>query len=349
MRQSCIRKAFGLVPDLPTDPTRLEVYDLFCGVGGFSCGAEAAGCRVAFACDADDDALTAHAANHPQATHRRLLLPADAIPFPTDGRRFHVHGSPPCPEFSPMKTRGRVRDARERAGSLIEWYMRTALASRATSWSMEQVAAKSVVAIVERVRAEFPKRVAYAKFDLRELGVPQTRTRLIAGTPELVARLLRLRSRARRRGVRDVVPNPRGTHLRNSKYWDHQTLRRNRHPDEPKYLYDRATGLSHSAPVSEPGPTVVTTGQLYWIDAANDGTVWTPLDVPELAALQTFPPRYKFPRAQRVARRLIGNAVPPLVATLLLGGEAPPPPPPLPARPSSSPSLLRPASSYPVW
>ena len=345
MRQGCIKRAFGLVPDTPIDPTRLEVYDLFCGAGGFSCGATAAGCRVAFACDADDDALTAHAANHPNATHRRLTLPADAIPFPTDGRRFHVHGSPPCPEFSPMKTRGRVRDARVRAGSLVEWYMRAALASGATSWSMEQVASESVVAIVERVRAEFPKRVAFAKFDLRDLGVPQTRTRLIAGTPELIARLMRLRSRARRRGVRDVVA-PRGTHLRNSNYWDRKTLRPNRQPGDSKYIYNRATGLSHSSPISEPGPTVVTTGQLYWLDAADHGAVWTKIDVPELAALQTFPPRYKFPKARRVARRLIGNAVPPLVATLLLGGEAPPPPPP--ARPTS-PSLLRPASSYLVW
>ena len=50
------------------------------------------------------------------------------------------------------------------------------------------------------------------EFDL--LGVPQTRVRLIAGTPALLVRLRQLRSSERRRGVCSVIREPRGTHVR---------------------------------------------------------------------------------------------------------------------------------------
>ena len=46
----------------------MEVYDLFCGAGGFSTGAVAAGAVVAYACDHDEDALATHRANHPNAS-----------------------------------------------------------------------------------------------------------------------------------------------------------------------------------------------------------------------------------------------------------------------------------------
>ena len=51
----------------------------------------------------------------------------------------------------------------------------------------------------------------------------------------------------------------------------------------------------------------------------------TNLCVAELAALQTFPSFYRFPPCSTLAKRQIGNAVPPLVAWLLLADEAPGP------------------------
>lgn len=66
-------------PDDPDDPdaASVQVYDLFCGAGGFSTGAVAAGCKVAFACDHSLDALVAHARNHPDTQHAMLSLPDD--------------------------------------------------------------------------------------------------------------------------------------------------------------------------------------------------------------------------------------------------------------------------------
>ena len=84
-----------LVTDEELDCKGVEVYDLFCGAGGFSTGAALAGCRIAFACDSDPVALSTHIINHPGAEHLQCTLPRDDLPLPTDGRRWHLHGSPP--------------------------------------------------------------------------------------------------------------------------------------------------------------------------------------------------------------------------------------------------------------
>ena len=54
MRQPSLHELLGIADQEAEErlPEGLEVYDLFCGAGGFSCGAVLAGYRVAFACDA---------------------------------------------------------------------------------------------------------------------------------------------------------------------------------------------------------------------------------------------------------------------------------------------------------
>lgn len=320
----------------------LACYDLFCGCGGWSTGAEEAGHRVVFACDAWDTALVTHAANHPNAQHRRAQLPCANLPFPTDGRRFHVHGSPPCTMFSSARTKEATSNELGRATDLVEWYLETALSSGATSWSMEQVPARPVLEIVERVRRAHRARMDYGVFNLYDLGVPQRRKRLIAGSPALVARLKRLVCHSRRRSVRDVLPQVRGTHIRSAKRWLRKDLRPNRQPGESKYVYTKTTDPffdSHS--VDGPGPVVTCNGSMQWVDKNLPKTqVLQQLYVGEFKALQTFPESYRLPRDRKEAYRLLGNAVPPLVARLMMGGAA------RPAR--ASPSLARPAS-VPVW
>lgn len=343
MRQPTLRHALGLTePSVPRgDDDQVEVYDLFCGAGGFTTGAVQAGCRVVYGCDWCTEALETYRRNHPGTRADCVALPG-TLPFPTDGRPFHVHGSPPCTRFAPTGWRYTTTETRETAGNLIDWYIQTALESGATSWSMEQVVHADVIAIVERHRRANPRRVAYEAFDFYELGVPQHRKRLIAGSPELVARLRRRCGAARRRGIIDWVPRPRGTHMRTCKNWDRRTVA----PDGT-VTYHKASLGTFLKPLSGPGPTILGHGNMHWITKHADGKHTRAVLRPfEQALLQTFPTDYKWPEKVRKANNQIGNAVPPLVATLLLGGEAPPPPPP--ARPTS-PSLLRPASSYLVW
>ena len=101
MRQLSLRASLGCDEERSAcmDNGTIEVWDLFCGAGGFSEGARAAGCRVAFACDSNEEAIKTHRRNHPETVHRCCELPCE-LPLPTDGRLFHLHGSPPCQRFS---------------------------------------------------------------------------------------------------------------------------------------------------------------------------------------------------------------------------------------------------------
>ncbi len=325
MRQPSLREVLGTAAQEREEglPEGLEVYDLFCGAGGFSCGAEFAGCRVAFACDACPLALETHKQNHPEATHLCAQLPGQ-LPLPTDGRPFHLHGSPPCQQFSTVNTSGGTREKHANASNLVEWYLDLALRSAATSWSMEQVSTNGVVQLVERMRQKHPMRIAYHIFDLDLLGVPQTRKRLIAGTPWLVARLVRTCSVTRRRAVNNVISTSYATHVRNSKGWDCQILRHIRKPGQSKYVYAQRPLVPESVrvrSVAQPGPTVTCNGDLRWTWWNKNGTVrMRRLSVQHCATLQTFPPSYKWPEKQERASLEIGNAVPPLVAELLLRG-----------------------------
>lgn len=304
----------------------LECYDFFCGCGGWSTGATQAGHRVVFACDNNEGALAAHAANHPDTTHLQasLPLPLGDLPFPTDGRKFHVHGSPPCQLFSKMKTTGSNRvTGRKHAIDLVRWYLETALASGCSSWSMEQVPSKIVLETVEEFRLKHRARMDYGVFDFYDLGVPQHRKRLLAGSPALIARLKRMRSHSRRRSVRDVLTAPRGTHIRHNLNWEKARLRHNRQPGESKYVYTKSENPMWGCfSIKGPAPTVVSSS-IYWAtDGDESRTAHTALTVEELAALQCYPDTYKFPKGKDKSQLLVGNSVPPLVARLMMGASA---------------------------
>lgn len=78
----------GDVSDASEHDNGLEVFDLYCGCGGFSEGAAEAGCRVVFACDSYELPIETHRLNHPLAEHWCEELPRADLPFPLDGRRL---------------------------------------------------------------------------------------------------------------------------------------------------------------------------------------------------------------------------------------------------------------------
>ena len=206
--------------------------------------------------------------------------------------------------------------------NILRWYIELVVSSRAESWSMEQVGSPKVIAELERARRRYPKRIAYAVFDFYDLGVPQTRKRLIVSTPDMLARLMRCSGAHRRRSIAQCVTNIKGTHIRNSRY--HLTYRR-RLPFESESkrkalnVYTKANATDSCLPVSGPGPTIMAGRYSGWWVTIVEGEVWRlGLSMQDIAELQTFPSDYAFPRAKAVATRLIGNAVPPLVAQLLL-------------------------------
>ena len=94
-------------------------------------------------------------------------------------------------------------EQRKHGLSLVRWYLRYALASNATTFSMEQVPAECVLKVVKKFKRRHPGKLDYCVVNCYDLGVPQTRKRLIAGTPALIDRLRR--RRAVRKSVADVI------------------------------------------------------------------------------------------------------------------------------------------------
>lgn len=316
---------------------KLEIYDFFAGAGGFSEGARQAGHAVTWMCDNNPLAIKTHADNHPKTEHvlAELPMPKTELPFPTEGRPFHCHFSPPCKLFSAINRYRPETGDRKLARDLVTWSLETALESDATSWSLEQVYTPKVVALVEAVRARHPGRVAYAEFDFEQLGVPQTRKRLLAGPPDLIAKMLRLAAPARRRSARSVLKQPRGRFIRYPKNWIRCIKKKGE-----KNVYVKADWGYACYPVTGPAPTVLAERNLNFVTPTETGYEHSALLPRELSILQTFPSSYKWPETKIVARSQIGNAVPPLVAKLMLSPEPT-------ARPVS-PSLRR-ARVESVW
>lgn len=302
-----------------------EVVDLFCGIGGFSTGAEMAGHRVVLAVDSNSVLLDAHAQNHPAPRCRHLCanLPlvdeAELLRLLPSGGRWHLHGSPPCQTLSTMAC---ARSSRPVEGGflLVEWFLDFAQRCGCATWSMEQVSNPDVHALLARRKRRQPLKFDFELVDAVEFGVPQHRRRLLAGPPALLASLRERREvrPERWRCVQDAIPRPPAPFLRNCLY---------RRPDP-------ATGELVDVPlehrirsVSKPAYTMLAYGHRRWCD--ERGTAVSPLTASQAALLQTFPSTYLLPRRKTDAKEGVGNAVPPLLAKALLlphGAHAAPAP-----------------------
>jgi site-specific DNA-cytosine methylase len=154
--------------------------------------------------------------------------------------------------------------------------------------------------------------------------VPQQRKRLLAGSPGLIARFKRLQTW--HRSVADVIAEPRGTHVRNNVCLGYRID----NPLNPSVKrYKRYTLEDSTRPISMPAYTVVAGNSLQWAtfeEGSNgeeyrqsyDYTSLEKFNVQESAALQCFPKNYMFCEGRQNALKLIGNAIPPIIAAQLL-------------------------------
>lgn len=186
------------------------VIDLFCGMGGFSLGAEAAGHRVAVAVDCWDPALAVHQANHPDTIHLNRELGADLhydgrrgveafaqelrelVPEIANGEPWHLHGSPPCQELAIANPQG----DRGEGMRLVHWFLELVELMDPPSWSMEQV---PTVAALLPLGTPGRDRVLNAA----DFNVPQTRRRSFIGRGWDARRT----SRDSWRSVADALPH----------------------------------------------------------------------------------------------------------------------------------------------
>ena len=202
---------------------------------------------------------------------------------------------------------------------LVEWFVDFALASSATTWSMEQVPAPMVMDFLRQrktARTHGDARFDFEIFDLRDFGVPQHRRRVIVGSRAVVARLRRRAADPIRRGLKDVIAKPRGTHTRGYlKYSNPKTDPTGR----AKYVYQRYNKDDGCLPITHPGHCATAGNPLRWATPHTDTHPirFTPR---EMAAAQCFPADYVLPTKPRDANRAIGNALPPIVMRLMLEG-----------------------------
>jgi DNA (cytosine-5)-methyltransferase 1 len=302
----------------------LLVVDLFCGLGGMSEGCRQAGHAVVLAVDHDEALLRMHAQNHADCHHVLATLGPDteerlvaevrrAIP---EGRAWHLHASPPCTAISTIRSATRSRDVAE-GMRLVMWYVALALRLRPSSWSMEQVGTPMLDGVLGMARQLHPALVDYASdVAFERYGVPQSRRRTIAGSPRLVQAL---RARAAPDGAAAapvlsavLTPPPGATLVKGAagKCVD------------PRRTTVQANGeLQNNTPlrliksVHSLCYTCLAGNSHYW--CRPDFTTVRRFSVREQAALQTFPPRYKF-GSVCMSIMGIGNAVPPLLAKQLM-------------------------------
>jgi hypothetical protein len=193
MQEQTLITRFLRAPLQAEQESETEFFDLWCGFGGASCGAALAGLKVRYAVDWCEKALSVHQHNHPNAEHVCAELPHGVkVPWPTDGRAFHVHGSPPCTMLSsnadPVVRAEVLVVERKRVLSYVSWFLETVLQVAPLRWSMEEVAAPLLLRLL-RGRKRSDRRIDFDVFHFDTLGVPQSRRRVIAGPPVLVERL----------------------------------------------------------------------------------------------------------------------------------------------------------------
>lgn len=282
---------------------KTPVVDLFCGLGGFSCGAHAAGHPIVLAVDSDKVLLDTHQRNHPYCEHIHAKMPCE-LPFPREGD-WHLHASPPCTKLSIMNNL-RYRDEEEAALELVLWSLGLVRNARPTSWSLEQVMHADVVNILDELKARHPLEYDYQIIDCYDFEVPQHRKRLVAGSPHIIRNLREFVPRGRV-CVRDVIPDPPRDFIRNNLYSrpHHKTRERVAVPFKDTMR-------------SVDGPCFVAlaTGHRRWADRA--GNVLRLLNAEETARIQTFPPFYILPDSNTAGIIGVGNAVPPRVAEILM-------------------------------
>ena len=299
----------------------MRVVDAFCGAGGWSAGAIAAGCTPVLGIDSDAAPLKLWATNcSPAGRAVCATIGEDAIEWPEAAPDVHVHLSPPCTSLS--KARAGSASATSVAAALdaVRWCVQLVLEKGYASWSMENVATPAVVACVAELARQHPDRVAHLTLDAADYGVGSNRVRLIASTPAVIRALKEMP--VQRVSVAEALaaaglPLP-------AEYIKSNTSNRD--------------GTPCMRSTQQPGFTVTASHPLIWCTRA--GATVRCLSVAESAALMGFPPDWKLPLGSRAGLRAVGNAVPPPLARAVMAcapvrrRRAPAPPaPPAPRSP----------------
>jgi len=305
----------------------ITVIDLYCGAGGATTGINLVDdTNIVAGVDIDEDALafSREQYDHPIIEHD--LSHVDTTVLPTETVDW-VHASPPCPGFS-------------NAGPHTDYDERNALLLDTLDWvdelepsvvTIENVPnlvnettrdGRSYIDLVHERLAGMGYESAHSVVNAADYGVPQERERLLivasrAGEPEQVIpdpthsvsgpiETLSGRELLSWNTVGDVFDNGHECSMRT----EHRESTRERigKTDQGKSVYSKGHNIRLSP--DEPAPTVRASPN--WHHCHPDES--RSLCAHELATLQSFPRGFVEEIGKvSTARKLVGNAVPPLL------------------------------------
>lgn len=301
--------------------------DGFCGAGGVSCGAQAAGLHIKWAFDKSENAAATYRLNFPMVECEN----SDIFSFLTNDEGFIrvdvTHGSPPCQTWSPAHTIAGPNDDANSAcifscGDLIRKAKPRVHTMEETSGLCERH--KETFFGVIRDFIDIGYSVRWAVLKCMDYGVPQIRKRLVviaSGyvcfaclTSSVTEHLLIIMILIRPGETLPLLP--RATHgLPDTGLREMATINRvisNIPAGAPDHDVENARALK-KVPYDgdRPAKTITCGGGDNYHPSGERG-----FTTREYASLQTFPLSFRF---QQDARQHIGNAVPPLFAKAVYG------------------------------
>ncbi len=297
--------------------SEMKVVDLFCGGGGFSCGARSAGAELLLSVEWDAKIAEVYAANFASDGHeirveelgrdpQIMAREVRSLARSCGSEPLHLHGSPPCQKLSSAGTRYRNVDEGLR---LVGWFLDVVELSRPASWSMEQVPHPKLLEYL-RMRG-----VAFHVVTASDHGVPQSRRRVVAGSPCIVEAL----RRAEGTGP-TVVPKDILTDLRPAERYaiqngsDNQSVHK-----KGKYVGTRKFRPGEGTrPLTQPCHTILARGKKLRIYDRETKAFARSITARECALLQGFPEDFDLGQFKTRAQLIAGNAVPPPVAASIV-------------------------------
>ncbi len=314
---------------MSTQPIR--AFDLFCGAGGSSCGAQQAGIQIVGGVDLWDRAAETFQLNYPKArvypqrlsrhlTARRVAREVGPVEL--------LLASPECTNHSVAKgSRTRDEESRRTAFEIFRF---------AKAWKPRWVVVENVVSM-QRWDAyqEWLSRLQALGYYTRELklnaeqfGVPQSRRRLYIVADSEREPLVPRTKKRKLVPVSSVISQQAGRNGYNYELRPLDVATRAKPTieraeraiaavgsDEPFLLvYYGSDAAGGWQTVDRPLRTITTLDRFALVVPNGKGHNMRMLQPPELAAAMGFPKRYKWPpMTRREHIKLIGNAVSPPV------------------------------------
>jgi len=279
--------------------SNFEFADYFCGIGGFSAGAQQAGAVPVLGIDRDPTVLRVWAANNPRAVALCDDVFETNIPWPPN-LNVHIHMSPPCTALSKVRPNTPLNE-RLMGLSEMRWCINEIIRRGYHSFSIENVSTALTRALCKEFKVKYPMRLDYSIFNSNTFGSPSDRQRLIVSSPSIIKRLKEFP--VHRTSVQAAF----------------QKAKMHLPADYIKGHCRKRTGEPCIRPCSQTAPTLVASHPLVW--CTREGVTIRCLSPLESKLLLGVPMSWEIPNGQRNGIKAVGNALSPGLAECIMAAS----------------------------